>query len=419
MTTLAEHIIAKASGQSDLKIGDVVNCQVDLAMVHDSSGPRRVKPILERLGVNVWDNQKIVVATDHFVPADSDETKAIQTLTRQWVQDQDINAFYDQQGICHVVLPEKGHLEPGMFCVGGDSHSPTGGAFGAYMFGIGASEMAGVMATGEIWLRVPETILISWTGKLPEWVLAKDMMLATCGRIGMGGGRYQAIQYAGDTIQNLSMQERMTMSNMAAELGAQTGLIMPDEKTIAYITATGKTVRPDWRDYQIETASHPNNIYQFDAKSLAPQIAAPHSPANSADADSHDKTKVDMAYIGACTGAKYDDLAAAAKILKGRKVASSVTFKVAPASALDQKRATADGIMTILENAGAEISPNACGMCAGYGADRLGPDQTCISSTARNFKGRMGDPTSCVYLGSPYTVAASAVTGILTDPRHL
>ncbi len=186
MTTLAEHIIAKASGQSDLKIGDVVNCQVDLAMVHDSSGPRRVKPILERLGVNVWDNQKIVVATDHFVPADSDETKAIQTLTRQWVQDQDINAFYDQQGICHVVLPEKGHLEPGMFCVGGDSHSPTGGAFGAYMFGIGASEMAGVMATGEIWLRVPETILISWTGKLPEWVLAKDMMLATCGRIGMG-----------------------------------------------------------------------------------------------------------------------------------------------------------------------------------------------------------------------------------------
>jgi len=419
MTTLAEHIIAKASGQSDLKIGDVVNCQVDLAMVHDSSGPRRVKPILERLGVNVWDNQKIVVATDHFVPADSDETKAIQTLTRQWVQDQDINAFYDQQGICHVVLPEKGHLEPGMFCVGGDSHSPTGGAFGAYMFGIGASEMAGVMATGEIWLRVPETILISWTGKLPEWVLAKDMMLATCGRIGMGGGRYQAIQYAGDTIQNLSMQERMTMSNMAAELGAQTGLIMPDEKTIAYITATGKTVRPDWRDYQIETASHPNNIYRFDAKSLAPQIAAPHSPANSADADSHDKIKVDMAYIGACTGAKYDDLAAAAKVLKGRKVASSVTFKVAPASALDQKRATADGIMTILENAGAEISPNACGMCAGYGADRLEPDQTCISSTARNFKGRMGDPTSRVYLGSPYTVAASAVTGILTDPRHL
>ncbi len=419
MTTLAEHIIAKASGQSDLKIGDVVNCQVDLAMVHDSSGPRRVKPILERLGVNVWDNQKIVVATDHFVPADSDETKAIQTLTRQWVQDQDINAFYDQQGICHVVLPEKGHLEPGMFCVGGDSHSPTGGAFGAYMFGIGASEMAGVMATGEIWLRVPETILISWTGKLPEWVLAKDMMLAICGRIGMGGGRYQAIQYAGDTIQNLSMQERMTMSNMAAELGAQTGLIMPDEKTIAYITATGKTVRPDWRDYQIETASHPNNIYRFDAKSLAPQIAAPHSPANSADADSHDKIKVDMAYIGACTGAKYDDLAAAAKVLKGRKVASSVTFKVAPASALDQKRATADGIMTILENAGAEISPNACGMCAGYGADRLEPDQTCISSTARNFKGRMGDPTSRVYLGSPYTVAASAVTGILTDPRHL
>ena len=221
METLARKLIARAAGQSGVSAGDVVICKVDLAMIHDSGGPRRVKPMLERLGRRVWDRDRVVVVTDHYVPADTEETRAIQALTRQWVQDEDIANFYDQQGICHVVLPERGHLSPGMFCVGGDSHSPTGGAFGAYMFGVGATEMAGVLATGEIWLRVPETILIQWNNSLGACVTAKDMMLAVCGEIGMGGGRYQAIQYAGTAIRNLSMQERMTMSNMAAELGAQ------------------------------------------------------------------------------------------------------------------------------------------------------------------------------------------------------
>ena len=188
METLARKLIARAAGQSEVTTGDVVVCDVDLAMIHDSGGPRRVKPMLERLGRNVWDKDRVVVISDHYVPADSDETRAIQALTRQWVQDEHIDNFYDEQGICHVVLPERGHLAPGMFCVGGDSHSPTGGAFGAYMFGVGATEMAGVLATGSIWLRVPETILIEWDNHLGSYVTAKDMMLAVCGRIGMGGG---------------------------------------------------------------------------------------------------------------------------------------------------------------------------------------------------------------------------------------
>jgi len=340
-------------------------------------------------------------------------------LTRDWVRDQDIENFYDEQGICHVVLPERGHLTPGKFCVGGDSHSPTGGAFGAYMFGIGATEMAGVLATGSIWLKVPETILIKWDNQLSPFVTAKDMMLAICRKIGMGGGRYQAVQYAGEAIRALGMQDRMTLSNMAAELGAQAGLIAPDETTIAYIENAGGMVADDWRDYQIEVSDKSENLLSFDAASLSPQIAAPHSPANADDAEAFRNTPFDIAYIGACTGAKYVDLLAAAKILDGQHIAKGVTLKVAPASLQDQERAREDGIMKILEDAGAEFLGNSCGICAGYGDDRLTEDQVCISSTARNFKGRMGAASSAVYLASPYTVAASALTGVMTDPRQV
>ena len=419
MVTLAKKLLSKASGQSKLTAGDIIICDVDLAMIHDSGGPRRVKPILERLNRKVWDKNKIVVVTDHYVPADSDETRAIQALTKKWVKDQSIENFYDEQGICHVVLPERGHLTPGIFCVGGDSHSPTGGAFGAYMFGIGATEMAGVLATGSIWIQTPETILMSWKNQLPEYVTAKDMMLAMCSKIGMGGGRYQAIQYAGETIRSLPMQERMTLSNMAAELGAQVGLIAPDETTIAYVEAAGGQVPKNWRDFQIETAEKQSNIINFDATNLSPQIAAPHSPANADDASEFRNIGFDVAYIGACTGAKYIDLVAAAKVLRGRHIANGITLKVAPASLRDQNRAKDDGIMQVLQDAGAEFLSNSCGICAGYGEDRLGENQVCISSTARNFKGRMGAQTSAVYLASPYTVAASAVTGTLTDPRLL
>ena len=419
MKTLARKLIARAAGQTNVAVGDVVVCKVDLAMIHDSGGPRRVKPMLERLGRHVWDKDRVVVVTDHYVPANTEETRAIQALTRQWVQDEDIANFYDQQGICHVVLPERGHLSPGMFCVGGDSHSPTGGAFGAYMFGIGATEMAGVLATGEIWLRVPETILIQWDNSLGAYVTAKDMMLAVCGKIGMGGGRYQAIQYAGAAIRDLSMQDRMTMSNMAAELGAQTGLIAPDQVTADYVTAAGGQLAGDWQDYRIEQSDRPEDYLRFDAAGLSPQIAAPHSPANAADAGEFSRTGFDVAYIGACTGAKYVDLAAAASVLKGRRIASGITLKVAPASKQDQDRAAAEGIMSILEEAGAQFLANSCGICAGYGDDRLAEDEVCLSSTARNFKGRMGAPGSQVYLASPYTVAASAVAGEMRDPSEI
>jgi 3-isopropylmalate/(R)-2-methylmalate dehydratase large subunit len=284
------------------------------------------------------------------------------------------------------------------------------------MFGIGATEMAGVLATGEIWMSVPHTILIEWQNRLSPGVTAKDMMLAICGRIGMDGGRYQAVEYAGEAITVLSMQERMTLSNMAAELGGQAGLIAPDRVTADYLTSVGGDAG-DWRHLKSDAGAALLAHHVMDAAALSPQVAAPHSPANAAPVGDITNTVIDVAYIGACTGAKYEDLKNAAAILAGQTVPPSVELLVAPASRRDQDRAEAEGLMAVFEDAGAKILPNACGICAGYGTHRLGEDITCISSTARNFKGRMGAASSEVWLASPFTVAASALAGKITDPR--
>ena len=414
-TTLAQKIIARAAGRESVLPGEVVTVAVDLAMIHDSGGPRRVAPILEELGVGLFDPGRVVLISDHFVPGDTDEAARILALTRDWARETGVR-FHDGEGICHVVLPERGHLRPGMLVVGGDSHSPTGGAFGAYMFGVGATEMAGVLATGEIWLKVPETILIETTGTLGPGLMAKDIMLALCGRLGMDGGRYQAVEYSGTAISALSMQERMTLSNMAAELGAQAGLIAPDEVTADYLRAVGGDPG-DWHGLSTDPDVPGIERHQIDATALAPQVAAPDSPANAMAVNEAPQTPVDIAYIGACTGAKYHDLAAAAQVLRGRALAPGVELMVAPSSRRDQDRAAEEGLMAVFEEAGARILPNACGICAGYGDHRLGVDVTCISSTARNFKGRMGDASSKVWLGSPVTVAAAAVAGEITDPR--
>ncbi len=397
--------------------GAIVTGQVDLAMIHDSGGPRRVSPILQRLGVPVWDPERVVVITDHYVPTFDADSEQILALTRDWVREQGISRFYDQQGICHVVLPERGHLRPGMLVVGGDSHSPTGGAFGCYMFGIGATEMAGVLATGEIWLRVPETLRIEWDGTFGPGVLAKDVMLFLCGQLGMDGGRYQAVEYAGSAVARLSMQERMTLSNMTAELGGQAGLVPPDETTAQWLQAHGSDPG-DWALWHSDPGATFAEQHHFDAPALSPQVAAPHSPANAAPvAEFHDVVP-EVLYLGACTGAKLEDLRAAARLLKGQRVRSPMQLWVAPASVRDRQQATEEGTLRILEDAGASILPSACGLCAGYGPQRLGPGQVCLSSTARNFKGRMGDPTSQVYLCSPYTLAASARAGRIMDPRE-
>jgi 3-isopropylmalate/(R)-2-methylmalate dehydratase large subunit len=372
---------------------------------------------------------------DHYVPERDEESRRIVRIARDWAREQKLPHVYDGQGICHVVVPQHGHIRPGMFCVGGDSHSPTGGAFGAYMFGIGSTEMLGVMVTGEIWLQVPRTIRMRWDGRLAAGVCAKDMMLHLTGRFGMNGGQYQAVEFCGEAVRALGMNERMTLCNMSAELGAQTGLVAPDATTLEWLARTeGKTAAArtgrgpaaiesiaDLARWQTDEAAAGNadcTTHGFDAAALAPQVAAPHSPANVQPVTAHAGTPVHVAYIGACTGAKLDDLRAAAQVLRGHKVAQGVRLMVAPASLQDQEAARGEGVLQVLQAAGAELLPTACGACAGYG-DALQGEPTVISSTARNFRGRMGSAGAQVYLGSPYTVAASALRGVITDPREV
>ncbi len=414
--TLAQKLIAKAAGRSQVAVGEIVNCRVDLAMFHDSSGPRRLKPMLEELGAQVWDKSRVVLVMDHYVPEQDEDSRRIVRIARQWAVDQQLPHVYDSQGICHVVLPQKGHLKPGMFCVGGDSHSPTGGAFGTYMFGIGSTEMLGVVVTGEIWVQVPRTLRMRWGKRLAPGVTAKDMMLHMIGRFGMNGGQYQAVEFAGPAVQALSMQERMTLSNMSAEMGSQVGLIAPDEVTRDWLAGVGvsEVELEGWHtDEAAEAITH-----EFDAATLAPQVAAPHSPANTRPVGSFDQTAIQVAYVGACTGAKLDDLRAAAQVLQGRRLAAGVRLMVAPASVQDQAQAEAEGVMATLRQSGAEVLPTACGACSGYGGS-IPDGANVIATTARNFKGRMGSATAQVYLASPYTVAASALRGRITDPREV
>lgn len=414
--TLAQKLIARACGRASVAVGEIVTCAVDMAMFHDSSGPRRLQPMLEELGARIWDKSRVVLVMDHYVPERDDDSRRIVRIARDWAREQALPHVYDSQGICHVVVPQHGHIRPGMLCVGGDSHSPTGGAFGAYMFGVGSTEMLGVVVTGRIWLRVPETIRMWWDGRLPRGVTAKDMMLHMIGRFGMNGGNYQAVEFCGPAVTALSMQERMTLSNMSAELGSQVGLIAPDATTAAFLAEAGAPAvdtAPWFTDDDAAFTRH-----RFDASSLEPCVAAPHSPANAHGVSHHAGTKIDVAYIGACTGAKLDDLRAAAQVLRGRKVAPGIRLIVAPASLRDQEQARQEGVLQVLLDAGAELFPTACGACAGYG-DPMGDDVTVISTTARNFKGRMGSASAQVYLGSPYTVAASALRGSVSDPREV
>jgi 3-isopropylmalate/(R)-2-methylmalate dehydratase large subunit len=414
--SLAQKILAHAAGRYSVRVGELLTCKVDLAMFHDSSGPRRLQPMLEQLGASIWDKSKVVLVMDHYVPERTEDARRIVRIARDWARDQQLPHVYDSIGICHVVVPQHGHIRPGLFCVGGDSHSPTGGAFGAYMFGIGSTEMLGVVSTGEIWVQVPRTIRMRWDGRLAAGVAAKDMMLALIARFGMNGGGYQAVEFAGEAVRALPMHERMTLANMSAELGAQVGLVAPDEVTRDWLAghgAPGVDIAAWFSDEGSVDEEH-----GFDAATLAPQVAAPFSPANAGDAERFAGTAIQVAYIGACTGAKLEDLRYAAQVLRGRHVAPGVRLMVAPASHADRDEAQREGTMQVLSDAGAELLPSACGVCAGYG-DSFAPNETVISSTARNFKGRMGPPSTQVYLASAYTVAASAVAGRIADPREV
>jgi 3-isopropylmalate/(R)-2-methylmalate dehydratase large subunit len=416
--TLAQKLLARASGREYVAPGDIIMVQVDLAMAHDSSGPRRWKPHLEALGASLWDPSRVVIVSDHYVPAVDGESAAILKLTRDFAKEYQVGHFFDMEGICHAILPQKGLLKPGIFVAGGDSHTPHGGAFGCYAAGFGATDMLGIVVTGQTWTIVPETIRVELTGSFKPNVSAKDVMLVLCRELGMDNA-FKAIEYGGSGVAAMSMDERMVLSNMAAELGGEVGLIAADAVTLAHIRAHGGLVSDDDLAWRPDPDAAYERIVSINLSELEPQVALPHSPANSFPIDHALGSPIQQAYIGACVGAKLEDLHMAAQILKGQRIAPGVRLLVAPASSRVTEEAAADGTLSILLAAGATLLPSGCGACAGMGAGLLAAGEACISTTNRNFKGRMGHADAFVYLASPYTVAASAIAGCVSDPRAL
>lgn len=418
--TLVEKIIARAADRKSVRAGEIVTVGIDLAFAHDSSGPRRWAPMLEELGVGLWDPDRVAIVSDHYVPAVDAESAAILKFTRDFAAAHGVKNFFDMVGICHLVLPEHGLIRPGAVIAGGDSHTPMAGAFGTYAAGYGATDMAAIVATGQTWVSVPETIRVEWRGAFADGVAAKDVMLFLCRELGLDNA-FNAVEYAGPTVEAMGMAERMVLCNMAAELGCETGVVAPDGVTFDYLREIGAPVEDEAAALALASDADARYAtrHTFDAGALEPQIAAPHSPDRTLPVSGHQGVKIDQAYIGACVGAKIEDLRMAARVLKGRRVAPGTRLLIAPASARTTQEASADGTLHTLTEAGAILLPSGCGACAGMGAGLLAEGETCISSTNRNFKGRMGAKSANVYLGSPYSVAAAAVAGHITDPRPM
>ncbi len=415
---IIEKILARASGKREVSPGEIVEANIDVAMIHDLTGPLAIKSFREIGAKKVWDSQRIVVIIDHIVPASSVISANLHKVVRNFAEEQDIKNFYDVGlgGVCHQVMPEKGHVRPGETIVGADSHTCTYGAFGAFATGIGSTEMAAVFVTGKLWFRVPEVIKVNVTGKFQKLVTPKDLTLNIVGEIGADGAIYKGLEFGGSTIREMSIDGRMVLCNMAVEMGAKTGIIEPDQKTLDYVKArTDKAVKP--------VRSDPDATYErtldLDISALEPQVAVPHSVDNVKPISEVKETDVNQAFIGSCTNGRLEDLHSAAQILKGRKVASGVRLLVIPASQEIYLNALNEGLIKTFMEAGATIGNPNCGPCLGGHMGLLAEEEVCISSSNRNFIGRMGSTKSYVYLASPATAAASAVTGKITDPRTL
>ncbi|MGD9130668.1 MAG: homoaconitase large subunit [Candidatus Bathyarchaeota archaeon] len=413
---IIEKILAKASNKKQVSPDDIVEANIDVAMTHDLTGPLAIKSFNEIGAKKVWDSNKIVVILDHLVPASSIISAGLHKTVRNFVEEQGIKNFYDvgRGGVCHQVMPEKGHIRPGDVIVGSDSHTCTYGAFGAFATGIGSTEMAAVFATGKLWFRVPEVIKVNVTGKLPKMVTPKDVTLNIVGRIGADGAIYKGLEFGGSTIRNMSVDGRMVLSNMAVEMGAKAGIIEPDQKTLDYVKArTDKPFKPVKSDLD----STYEKVVDVDVSDLEPQVAVPHSVDNVKPVSEVDDTEVDQAFIGSCTNGRLEDLRSAANILKGKKIARGVRLVVIPASQEIYLDALNEGLIKTFMDAGATVGNPNCGPCLGGHMGILAEGEACISSSNRNFVGRMGSSKSFVYLASPATVAASAIKGKITDPR--
>ena len=420
---ITEKILARASGKNTVSPDDVVFAKVDKVMIHDVSGPGVIKVFdkLNNQGIDtsqLHDASKVWVAEDHFVPTaekiSAENIVKLSNFTKKYDIKKHFKYGMGQYGICHTLSHEEALVSPGEVYVGGDSHTNTTGALGAFACGLGHTDVAYVLLNGEIWFKVPETFYFKLNGKLPEHVMAKDFILKIIGDIGTDGGAYNTMQFGGSGIDEMSVESRLTLTNMTTEAGAKNGIIEADEKTLNYLQQRGATnINQIKSDEDAEYAK----FFEYEASEIEPIVAKPFSPENITPVRDVSSIELDKAYIGSCTGAKYEDLLAAAKILKGKQV--KIRTEVLPAAISIYKKAMQDGLLQIFIDAGAMIGPPTCGACCGAHMGVLAKDEICISTTNRNFPGRMGHIDSQTYLASPLVAAASAVTGKITDPRDL
>ncbi len=428
--TMTEKILARHTGRSSVQPGDNVWINVDVLMTHDVCGPGTIGVFKQHFGkdARVWDPDRVVIIPDHYIfTKDAMANRNVDVL-RQFVAEQQLPHYYDvgsdrYKGVCHIALPEEGHTRPGEVLLGTDSHTCTAGAFGEFATGIGNTDAGFVLGTGKLWVKVPATMRFVFEGKLPSYLMAKDLILAVIGDIGCDGATYQAMEFAGEAVYALNIEERMTLCNMVIEAGGKNGVIAPDQVTLDYVNARNSSRKP-----YTPVTTDPGAKFLFekvyDVSRLQPVVAKPHSPDNRAAVGEVKGTKLDRAYIGSCTGGKITDFRAAARILKGQSVKID-TFVVPATSEVARglQTETVDGktLEEVFLSAGAKIGPPSCAACLGGPSDtfgRLNQPLSCISTTNRNFPGRMGHKEARVYLASPLTVAASAVTGVITDPRE-
>jgi 3-isopropylmalate/(R)-2-methylmalate dehydratase large subunit len=415
--TITEKIIADHAGKKEVKPGDLATVKIDLAMANDVTAPLAIK-ILEKYNIDkVFDPEKIALVLSHFVPAKDIKSAEQAKMVRDFAKKHNIRWFFREgEGIEHTILPEEGIVVPGDLVVGADSHTCTYGALGAFSTGMGSTDIAYAMATGETWLRVPHSMKFIFYGKPSAWVMGKDLILHTIGQIGVDGALYKAMEFEGEAIRHLSMDQRFTITNMAVEAGAKNGIIAPDEKTLQYVSQRAK--KP-WKVYHSDPDAEYSKIYEWDAGKLEPLVAWPYLPSNVHPVSASTHITIDQAFIGSCTNGRIEDLRIAAKILKGRKVHPYVRCIVIPASKKVYTQALKEGLIDIFLEAGCVVSVSTCGPCLGGHMGILAEGERCISTSNRNFPGRMGHPKSEAYLANPAVVAASAVLGRIAHPEEV
>jgi 3-isopropylmalate/(R)-2-methylmalate dehydratase large subunit len=415
--TITEKILAAHSGRDTVVPGEIINAKLDLIVCHDVTTPPAVQ-MLKKLGINkVFDPSKILVTPDHFVPNKDIKSAELSKQLREWRIEQGIERYYEigNHGICHAIAPEQGHVLPGMTIVCGDSHTTTMGALGTFASGVGSTDLAAALATGELWFKVPESMLFELNGPLPFGVYSKDIILYIISKIGVDGARYKAMEYRGSTLKDLTMEARFTITNMAIEAGGKSGIMPVDDVSEEYVKE--RTSEPYTCYYSDDTAVY-SETFTIDVGSLEPIVALPSLPSNGRFVGEVERVKMDQVYIGSCTNGRIEDLRIAAQIMKGHKVAEGTRTIVVPATTEIWKTAMREGLLEIFADAGCVVSTATCGACLGGFMGVLGAEETCLSTTNRNFVGRMGDPRSKVYLASPATAAATAITGTITDPRE-